>query len=56
LGGQGILSGEKLAGAVNELVGLAQNNQNALIITRLDELIPGATVGSLAPAEIISIE
>jgi FlaA1/EpsC-like NDP-sugar epimerase len=56
LGGQGILNGAKLASAVNELVGLAQSNQTAAIMNRLDELIPGATVGSLAPPEIISIE
>ena len=56
LGGQGILGGEKLLNAVNELVDLAQNNQTAAIMARMDELIPGATVGCLAPPEIISID
>jgi FlaA1/EpsC-like NDP-sugar epimerase len=56
LGGQGILNGEALSSAVNELVELAQTGQSAAVVTRLTELIPGATVGSLEPVEIITID
>jgi FlaA1/EpsC-like NDP-sugar epimerase len=56
IGGQSFLNGEALAGAVSELAELAQKGDPNAVIQRLDELIPGATVGSLEPAGVISIE
>ena len=50
------LRGEELKGKVDQLLELADNGKAGEIITLIDETIPGASLGSTPPPELLSIE
>jgi FlaA1/EpsC-like NDP-sugar epimerase len=51
---QNSLSGANLENAINELVQLSRANETPVVVTRLNELIPGANISKLEPSELIA--
>jgi FlaA1/EpsC-like NDP-sugar epimerase len=49
------VNGQKLTQAVGELIYLAREGDSAAILKLLDQLVPGATVSSTPPSDLISV-
>jgi FlaA1/EpsC-like NDP-sugar epimerase len=56
LEGQDVLSGDELQKSIDEIVHLAQENDSALIIKMMDELIPGSAVQISPSPDITAID
>jgi FlaA1/EpsC-like NDP-sugar epimerase len=56
LEGQDVLSGDELQNSIDEIVHLAQENDSALIIKMMDELIPGSAVQISPSPDITAID
>jgi hypothetical protein len=56
LEGQDVLVGDELHQSIDEMVRLAQENDSALIVKMMDELIPGSAVQISSTPDITAID